>query len=76
VAKVRFSTIRNVWAIFGVIWFVIFFLLTFVKETTEPAAMVAVFSLYAGLILAAFSVIYLVYNGIGRLIRKCRKRPS
>jgi len=68
-------TIRDIWALFGVILFVIFFLLTFVKETREPVAIVAVISLYAGVILESFSIFYLVYNGIGRLIRKCRKRP-
>lgn len=72
----KLSTIRNIWALFGVVWFVVFFLLTFVKEFTEPVAMVAAISLYAGIILAAFTVIYLVYNGIGRLLRKSSKRPS
>jgi len=65
---VGFSTIRNIWAIFGVIWFVIFFLLTFVKEIMEPAAMLAAISLYAGIILAAFTVIYLAYSGLRKTL--------
>jgi hypothetical protein len=68
VVKVKFSTIRNIWAIFGVIWFVIFFLLTFVKEVMEPAAILAAISLYAGIILAAFTVIYLAYNGLRKTL--------
>ena len=70
------STIRNIWALFGVIWFVIFFLLTFVREIMEPVAIAAAISLYAGIILAAFTVIYLAFNGIKRVTRKGGKKPS
>ena len=66
----RFSTIRNIWAIFGVIWFIIFFLLTFVKEIMEPAAIVAAISLYAGIILVAFTLIYLAYSGLRMTLRR------
>lgn len=67
------STIRNIWAAFGAIWFVIFFTLTFVKELMEPMAIIAAISLYAGMILAAFTVVYLAYTLIRRLLKGSRK---
>jgi Na+/melibiose symporter-like transporter len=67
------STIRNIWALFGVIWFVIFFLLTFVRESMEPVAIAAAISLYAGIILAAFTIIYLAYKGLRGVMRRAAK---
>jgi len=70
------STIRNIWALFGVIWFVIFFLLTFAKEMTEPLVILVVISLYAGLILAAFTVLYLAYIALQKVRRRVNKHPA
>ena len=68
------STIRNIWALFGVRWFVIFFLLTFVRESMEPVAIAAAISLYAGIILAAFTIIYLAYKGLRGVMRRGGKK--
>ncbi len=67
------STIRNIWAVFGVVWFAIFFTLTFVKELMEPMAIIAAISLYAGMVLAAFTVVYLSYTGIRKMVKGSRK---
>lgn len=72
----KITTLRNIWAVFGVIWFLIFFVLTFVKEIMEPVAIVAAISLYAGLVLAAFSIVYLAYSGLRSVLRSGKKEAS
>jgi len=72
--RLNFSTIRNIWALFGVVWFIIFLLLVFAKEMMETVILVVLISLCAGLILSAFTILYLTYFAMQKVRRRVRKQ--